>query len=382
MVAAAGLVGRGGAWFPTAIKMRAVAAGRGRAVVVVNGGESEPASRKDKVLVSVAPHLVLDGAMLAADAVGADEVIVAVPAVPGLVDRVQAAVRDRVAARLDPFPVRVVSCPDRYVASEETALIRHLNGGPALPTFTPPRPFQRGVRGRPTLVQNVETLAHLALIARQGAEWFRAVGTAEAPGSALVTVSGAVATPGVYEVEVGARLSEVLDLAGGVTEPVQAVLVGGYFGAWLPASALDTAVTPAPLLAAGGLLGAGVVLALPAAACGLAESARILSWLAAQNAGQCGPCVNGLPAIAADLSAVAVGVSTPAVVRRLNSRLAILPGRGACHHPDGAVRLAASALRTFATDMVSHIRSGPCAANRRPPLAPLPTTGTRVGRPA
>jgi NADH:ubiquinone oxidoreductase subunit F (NADH-binding) len=364
----AGLTGRGGAGFPTARKMRAVA-GRRRPVVVINAAEGEPASCKDALLMRTRPHLVLDGAVLAADAVGAREVIVALHAGPS---SVQAAVQERRTAGLDSLAIKVVQMPKEYVASEESALVRFLSGGPALPTFTPPRPYERGVDGRPTLVQNAETLAHVALIARHGHEWFRSVGTPTAPGSLLVTVAGAVQRPGVYELAFGVPLKAAFDAAGGLTEPVQAVLVGGYFGAWLTAdTALRVRLTPADLSAAGTALGAGVLVALPASACGLAESQRVAWWLAAQSAGQCGPCTLGLPAIADDFAQLSRGGHSAAALNRLERRLHLVEGRGACHHPDGTARFVASALRTFAADLARHRRGNPCPPSPLPVL-PLP----------
>jgi NADH:ubiquinone oxidoreductase subunit F (NADH-binding) len=364
----AGLTGHGGAGFPTARKMRAVA-GRRRPMVVVNAAEGEPASRKDALLMRTRPHLVLDGAVLAADAVGAREVIVALHAGN---TSVRAAVQERQAAGLDAVTITVVQVPAEYVASEESALVRFLSGARALPTFTPPRPYERGVNGRPTLVQNAETLAHLALIARHGDQWFRSVGTPAAPGSLLVTVAGAVHRPGVYEAAFGVPMKAAFDAAGGLTEPVQAVLVGGYFGTWLDAeTALGVNLTPADLNAAGAGLGAGVLLALPASACGLAESQRVASWLAGQSAGQCGPCTLGLPAIAEDLAMLSRSGNTANVRNRLDRRLALVQGRGACHHPDGAARFVASALRTFSADLARHRRGSPCQPIRFPVL-PLP----------
>jgi NADH:ubiquinone oxidoreductase subunit F (NADH-binding) len=364
----AGLTGHGGAGFPTARKMRAVA-GRRRPVVVVNAAEGEPASRKDALLMRIRPHLVLDGAVLAADAVGAQEVIVALHTGPS---SAQAAVNERLAAGLDPVTIKVVHMPREYVASEESALVRFLSGAPALPTFTPPRPYERGVNGRSTLVQNAETLAHLALIARHGDQWFRSVGTPEEPGSLLVTVNGAVPRPGVYELAFGTPLSAAFDAAGGLTEPIQAVLVGGYFGAWLPAeTALRTRLTHADLVAAGAALGAGVLLALPASACGLAESQRVATWLAGQSAGQCGPCTFGLPAIAEDLALLNRSGNTSNVRNRLERRLRQVEGRGACHHPDGTARFVASVLQTFAADLARHRRGQHCPPARYPVL-PLP----------
>ena len=364
----AGLTGHGGAGFPTARKMRAVA-GRRRPVVVVNAAEGEPASHKDALLMRIRPHLVLDGAVLAADAVGAREVIVALHGGPS---SAHAAVAERAAAGLDPVSIQVVQVPKEYVASEESALVRFLSGAPALPTFTPPRPYERGVNGRSTLVQNAETLAHLALIARHGDQWFRSVGTPEAPGSLLVTVGGAVQQPGVYELAFGTPLKTAFEAAGGFTEPVQAVLVGGYFGAWLPAeTALGLPLTPADLKAAGAAIGAGVLLALPASACGLGESQRVATWLANQSAGQCGPCTLGLPAIAEDLAVLSRGGKTTNVRHRLDRRLSLVEGRGACHHPDGTARFVASALQTFAQDLARHQRGNPCPPARHPML-PLP----------
>jgi len=195
-----GLRGRGGAAFPTAVKLAAVA-GRRRPVVVANGTEGEPLSAKDKTILATAPHLVLDGLVLAARAVGAREAVVCVGRRAGRVRAaVEAAVAERALSGRDGVEITVAVTPDRYVVGEETALVHWLNGGDAKPTTTPPRPFERGVAGRPTLVQNVETLAHVALIGRFGAGWYRGVGTADDPGSTLVTIGGAVERPGMYEV--------------------------------------------------------------------------------------------------------------------------------------------------------------------------------------
>jgi NADH:ubiquinone oxidoreductase subunit F (NADH-binding) len=360
-VAEAGLTGRGGAGFPTATKLRAVGGRRGPAVVVANGMESEPASEKDLALLSAAPHLVLDGAVLAAEDVQADVVHVCLPRTrPGLAELIRQAVRDRSGA--DSVPVEVHELPHHYVSSEETSLVRWLNGGEARPLGGRERPFERGVRRRPTLVDNVETLAHIALIARFGAGWFRQAGLPDSPGTMLVTVSGAVDQPGVYEVEVGTPIAEVL-AAGRARDGVGAILVGGYFGSWHELRA----VAGLPLCAqrlrrVGASPGAGVLVALPQGACGLTETARVLGYLADQSAGQCGPCAFGLPAIAEDFAQLALGRPSGGILERLDRRLGVLPGRGACRHPDGAVRLAASALTAFAPDVRAHAGGRPCPA--------------------
>ena len=223
-----GLTGRGGAAFPTARKLAAVAAAAGRPVVVVNGTEGEPASAKDKVLLATEPHLVLDGAVVAAHLAGAREVIVVAHlAVAGSIE-------DAIGERQDNVNICVVEAADGFVAGEASAVVNWLAGGPPVPTQVPPRLAQHGLNGRPTLVQNAETLAHVALIGRHGARWFRELGTVAEPGSMLITVIGAVREPGVREIEIGIPVADVLAAAGGPDRPLHALLIGGYFGTWVP----------------------------------------------------------------------------------------------------------------------------------------------------
>jgi NADH:ubiquinone oxidoreductase subunit F (NADH-binding) len=272
-----------------------------------------------------------------------------------------------------PVPVQLVVTPSSYLAGEESALVHFLNGGPPKPTFLPPRPFERGVAKRPTLVQNLETLAHLALIARYGAEWFREAGTTGEPGTALVTLSGAVTEPGVYEIGFGTSLRDLLGAAGGATAPVRAVLLGGYFGSWLDVGvARDVILHEEHLRPLGGGLGSGVIAILPDDACGAAESARVLGYLAVEAAGQCGPCTNGLGALAEAVMEMVRGRAGPQVEEDLARWSAIVPGRGACHHPDGAVRFALSALDVFAEEFAQHRQRGPCAHCSDSAVLPIP----------
>lgn len=376
-VTQAGLTGRGGAGFPTGVKMRSVASRRGPAVVVANGMEGEPASEKDKALLARAPHLVLDGAVAAAVAVGANAVHICLPrSRDWLVGIVADAVAEREQAGIDPVRIDVRDLPHRYVSSEESSVVRWLNGGDAKPTAVPPRPFEKGVGGRPTLLDNVETLAHVALIARFGPAWFRQAGHADAPGSMLTTVSGAVRAPGVYEIEAGLPVGEILELIG-VQADSGPVLIGGYFGTWHDRDQVaGLPMTATALGSVGASPGAGVLVALPAGTCGLAETARVLAWLAGQGAGQCGPCVFGLPAVADDFSQLASGRPKGPVLDRLDRRLRTVMGRGACRHPDGAIRLARSALEAFAADVKSHVSRRVCLSARtgqqRGPLLPIP----------
>lgn len=370
-----GLRGRGGGAFPAGAKLRAVVEQGRSPIVVVNGCEGEPASRKDALLLARLPHLVLDGAAFAAAAVGAREVLVCVTRGSAEVARsLDRALDER---RTEGGPsVRVMRPPDRYVAGEETALVHWLNGGPAKPTVAPPRPFERGVRGRPTLVQNAETLAHLAQIAAFGPEWFREVGTAGQPGTVLLTVSGGVSVPGVFEVPCGMPLSAVLRSAG-AADPPSAVLVGGYGGAWIsPGTAASVRLSVEDLRPLGASLGCGALVVLPSGACGLLETARVLGWLAGETAGQCGPCVHGLAAVAAGVSALHDGRAARRDRDQLRRWASDIADRGACHHPDGALRLLRSALSVFADDVDLHARRKTCRGKAGPAVLPLPPHST------
>ena len=379
-----GLRGHGGGGFPVARKLRAVAGARGRPIVVVNAAEGEPASQKDRTLLQTLPHLVIDGGLLCANALGAREVIICVcESELSSQETVARAIDERRrmpgAGRL--AELTLATAPSGYVAGQESALVNHLNGGPAKPTFTPPMPFQQGVRRRPTLVNNAETLAHVALIARHGAHWFRELGTEAQPGSALITISGALAHPGVYEIEYGAPLNSLIAAGGGLTAGARAVLLGGYAGAWLGAEYLDELILSEEHLGPhGATLGAGIVLLLSEAACPVAETARVARWLAEEGAGQCGPCVNGLDALALTVEAIAAGGVNAARCNQRISRLGgLVYGRGACAHPDGAVRFITSAARTFAAEFADHAEHGPCDACNRPSELPLPAGAGRGG---
>jgi NADH:ubiquinone oxidoreductase subunit F (NADH-binding) len=378
LVERSGLLGRGGAGFPTGRKMRAVAAGGARPVLVANGVEGEPVGRKDALLLSRLPHLVLDGMVLAARAVGAvDGYLCIYSGIPGL-PALQRALAERDQAA-DGVRIGIDEVPHRYVSSEKSSLVNWLEGGAAVPLFSPPATHEQGVDGRPTLIQNVETLAHLALIARRGADWFRSIGQRGEPGSLLVTVAGAVPWPGVVEVASGTPIGEVLAMAGAQPAGLSAVLVGGYFGGWLPVDvALPVPLSHAGLRSVGLGLGAGILVALPAGACGLVETARVAWYLAGESAGQCGPCRNGLPAIAGALTAVARGErGSAAAIAAIERWSSLVDGRGACRLPDGAVRFVGSAWRAFSTDVARHTRWGPCPGVHHPPVLPVPDDAGR-----
>ncbi|XVQ14336.1 NADH-ubiquinone oxidoreductase-F iron-sulfur binding region domain-containing protein [Spirillospora sp. CA-255316] len=360
------LHGRGGAAFPFARKARAVADAaarrRRRPVVVVNGTEGEPGSAKDKVLLRRAPHLVLDGATLAATALGATEIVL------GVTDEAAAASMERaVAERGLDGRARVVRLPERFITGESGALVRGINGRRPVPPGRKVRASAKGVGGMPTLLSNAETYAQLAVLAGLGPRRYGSVGTPGEPGTVLLTVTGSARFPAVVETPAGAPLGHLLDLCG--TRAGEGVLVGGYHGAWIPGdAAVGTRLSREGLAAVGGTLGAGIVMPLGRGTCPLGECARVARYLAAESAGQCGPCRLGLPDIAGALAALAEGRDAAAACETVRRAARMADRRGACAHPDGTARFVLSALEVFAADTARHVGGGGCG---RPVLGVL-----------
>ncbi|MCX4540076.1 NADH-ubiquinone oxidoreductase-F iron-sulfur binding region domain-containing protein [Streptomyces sp. NPDC012746] len=348
------LRGRGGAGFPFARKMRAVIrsarAKEGRSAVVVNGSEGEPSCLKDTALLLHVPHLVIDGALLAGAALGSEDVVLGVTR-----DDVERSVRDAIAER---GPVgtrlRVTRLPERFVTGEGTSMINGLDGGPALPNGQKVRTSERGLGGLPTLLSNTETYAQLAVAARLGAAGYNAVGLPAEPGTLMLTVGGATAV----EIPSGTSLEYVLELCG--SGPGQGVLVGGYHGRWLtPVDARSALLSRQSLAAYDAVLGAGAVLPLPEDTCPAGEVARVTRWMADESAGQCGPCVRGLPALATAVEEV-VGGGGRAAFEAVEARMRSVRGRGACSHPDGTSSFVASAFAVFPDELRDHALGSGC----------------------
>jgi NADH:ubiquinone oxidoreductase subunit F (NADH-binding) len=347
-----GLTGRGGAGFPLAAKLRALRGKQRR--LIVNGSESEPASHKDRTLLRRTPHLVLDGALAVASSVGARHVTVAVHD-----QRAADAVRTAAGQRADGSRVRVAVTGGSFVGGEARALVRGLDGGPALPPGRPGHLTETGV-----LVANAETFAQVAVLLRLGPRRFAETGSRDEAGTTLLSIGGAVARPGVVELPLGTPLGIVL--AAAQAAPAQAVVTGGYHGSW-HAPIAQIALSRAGLASAGGTLGAGVLLILDEQTCALGELARVAGWLAGESAKQCGPCRFGLPALANDVAALAAGHG--AALGAAFGHARAVDGRGACHHPDGAVRFITSGLHLLQSEVDLHLHGGGC---QRPVLGQLP----------
>ena len=354
------LRGRGGAGFPFAIKLAAAA--RRRAVVVVNASEGEPASHKDATLMSCAPHVVIDGAAAVAHALGTREVHIVVPSeLPSLRLIVEKALRERAKAG-ERLKVQLHDAQPWFVAGQAQAVLQLLAGRENLPVTAWKPEAVSGHRGRPTLLSNAETFAHLGHLARVGAAGYAAHGTAEEPGTTLLTLRGDGWDPQVREVAFGTPLADVLS----EDEMAQPLLLGGYHGTWLRPSQLSgLAVSRQDISAAGASIGAGVLLPLAQGACPLVRTAALVDYLAGQSAGRCGPCRNGLPAMAKALGDL---VHRGGPAGRVEELCGLVTRRGACAHPDGTARLVASMLARFPDEVDSH-SLGTCRGSRREVLA-------------
>lgn len=360
------LTGRGGAHVLAARKWRAVQrASRtpGDVVVVANGAESEPLSRKDITLLELRPHLVLDGLSLAARSLGAGDIVLWLHAsATSARTAVLAALAERRREQADHLRVRVVMTPDHYLAGESSAVVRGLSGGPALPQFMRAHAAERGVDGRPTLVHNVETLARIALLARGHAAAHTAL-LSVALDDTVTVIELAPGQPIARALEASALSTgrEQADAVAGSVPPSvagepYAALVGGYGGSWMRWTTLrDLPADETALRAAGGSLGAGIIAPVMPGDCGLRRAAAIARTLAASSARQCGPCARGLPSAASALGSVAELRGARRDSKRLQTYLAEIRGRGACGHPDGAVRMIASALDVYEDDVHAHL---------------------------
>ncbi|OBH89542.1 NADH-ubiquinone oxidoreductase-F iron-sulfur binding region domain-containing protein [Mycobacterium sp. E2989] len=359
-VESSGLVGRGGAAFPLAVKLRAVRDnGRvaGGAVVVANGEEGEPASVKDRWLLRNRPHLILDGLRLAAAMVEADRAHVYVSD-PESAHSVETALGELDSGALGGVTVGMFHVPPGYVAGEETAAVRAINGGPAKPTDKPPRPFETGVDDRPTLVSNVETLANLPFLQSHGSTAFRAQGTSLSPGTFLATITGAGRPPVLYELPHGLPFTELLALHGVSHDQVRGALMGGYFAGLLNRTVLDTTLDHETMRRLGSGLGCGAISVITDD-CPVAVAASVLAYFDRENAGQCGSCFNGTAAMAAAAGALRDGAATTEDVERLRRWSVLLRGRGACATLDAATNVAASLLGQFPAEVAAHL-DGTC----------------------
>ena len=290
---ASGLTGYGGAGFPTGIKWEAVARESAPRYVVVNADEGEPGTIKDRYVMELRPHLLVEGTLIAMRFAEAEEGYIYLrEEYAASRARLEHAIEEFAAAGLlDGRSLQIIVGAGAYIAGEETAMLESMEGRRAMPRLRPPFPAQVGYLGRPTLINNVETLAHLPAILRNGGEWWSGLGIREASGTRLWSVSGAVTRPGCYEAPNGSTTRELVEEhAGGFSDDVGAVVPGGAASGILPPSALDAPLTRDGLREYGAGPGSAAVQVFPTSYSPLRLLAETMRFFAEESCQKCTPC--------------------------------------------------------------------------------------------
>jgi len=367
MVGESGLTGRGGADFPTGRKWRTVADAPGVPYVVCNGKESEPGAFKDKEMMEQMPHRLLEGALIAAHAVGADEVIFFIrEGYPKACERVEAAIQEAEAAGIIGDLIKVHAhvhpSPEAYICGEETALIEALEGHRPMPRGKPPYPAVKGFNGRPTMVNNVETLCNIPIIVEHGAEWYKGLGVPGASGTRLFSVSGHVEKPGTYECELGVPLPGLIELAGGMKagRSLKAFIPGGTSTPILTAKDVGVHMDPASLKKAGSLLGTASVIIYDDTVCMVDAAANLVQFYRDESCGKCTPCRDGTELLYQLLVRMEKGEGTGADVGRIRRICDYVPVGSVCGLGVAAPVPAVSAMHHFMHEFEEHIRLGYC----------------------
>ncbi|HUP83785.1 MAG TPA: NADH-ubiquinone oxidoreductase-F iron-sulfur binding region domain-containing protein [Candidatus Limnocylindria bacterium] len=385
-VSEAGLRGRGGAGYPAADKWRqAAATDADRRYVVANGFEADPGAMVDRTLMENDPHAIVEGVAFAAFAIGASHAYIAVRAnLATALKRLTAAVRlaeeagyigsNALGAGID-IHLEVVAIPGGMVVGEETVLLHAIENKRAQPDQRPPYPSGRGLWDRPTVVNNVATLASVPWIMANGAQAFAAVGDPVYPGTTLVQFAGAMKTPGMVEVPLGMSVRRLLDIASPHTN-TKAVLVGGPAGGFLPPSELDTLYTPEALVAKGAMCGSGTVLAIGADTCLVEMATTLERFLSDEACGKTIPCRIGLRRIYEMGARATTGMAAPDDAKNLvdlgnDVRAAALCGLEYC-----APNPFLTGMRYFADEFDAHFSHGTCPAGvcESVRVAPQPVT--------
>lgn len=368
MIVDSGLRGRGGACFPSGRKWQLAAEASGsERVVVVNGGEDEPGSFKDRYLMEHHPHLVLEGALIAARALGAGRIFLYVnesfeASRSSLTMALRELEQNCVGGEQGPA-FSMVAAPQAYVAGEDSAVLEVLEGKKPVPRSKPPYPVTAGFQGLPTLVHNVETVASVGFILRMGPEAFRRVGTPESPGTMLFYLNQEFSRPGIYELPLGTALRHLVgELGGGLEsgEEIQAILPGGPSTAFLPARCLDLALAPETLQQAGSGLGCGNVRLIPVSSCIVEETLKIAEFFARESCGKCPQCQMETQAFVTLLRKVRSGEGSSAMLEQVETIAKFSSGKGDC----SLIRMAAapvlSAVRLFRSHFERHLEQGGC----------------------
>jgi NADH-quinone oxidoreductase subunit F len=374
-VAAAGLRGRGGAGFPTGKKWAITRESPGKSrYVVLNGGEDEPGSKKDRLLLENLPHLILEGVILAAYAVGAAKAYLYINALykeatASMTAALEEAKKtgywgERVCGSDFGLDVVISPAPPNYVAGEDSAALEVIEGKKPWPRQKPPFPAAAGLFGKPTAVNNVETLANVAPIVARGAAWYRQFGTAESPGTMLFSLDETVNRPGVYELPFGTPLRELIEKCGGGVkdgQKIKAILPGGPSSAYLLPDQINVPLDHNSLREAGSVIGCGVVRIVPQGSCIVEDVLGIAEFFSAESCGQCPACRMETNMLATLLKKIQQGQGNAALLDQFGKVIAFNKGKGFCaliNMPGPPIE---SALKLFPEDFQAHLANGRCA---------------------
>jgi NADH-quinone oxidoreductase subunit F len=374
LISQAGLRGRGGAGFPTGKKWALTREGAEQPrYFVMNGGEDEPGSKKDRVLMEYLPHLVVEGVIIAAYAVGAAKAFLYINA------RYDAAIQSITRALPEAkssgycgqnmlgsgysLEIEIIQAPHNYVAGEDTAVLEVIEGKAPLPRQKPPFPVTVGLFGKPTSVNNVETVANVAPIVLHGVEWYRRFGTPESPGTMIFSLGDDVKRPGIYELPYGATLRYLIEACGGGTRDdrkIKAIMPAAPSSAFLPADKIDTPLEPNAMREAGSALGCGVVRVISEGTCMVEEVLRVSEFFTAESCGQCPACRMETNTLTALLKKVQQGQGGQAILEQFGKVVAFNKGKGFCNliaMPGPPIE---SAIKLFPEDFAAHLNTGRC----------------------
>src|ERR1043166_252093 len=370
----AGLRGRGGAGFPTGTKWQFTRDAEDQPhYLVLNGGEDEPGSKKDRVLMENLPHLVIEGVILGAYAIGASKAYLyinanyetAIKSITEALAEAKAAGYwgDHVLGSSFDLDIELTPAPHNYVAGEDTAVIEVIEGQKTWPRQKPPFPVTVGLFGKPTSVNNVETLANVAPILHHGAEWYRKFGTAEAPGTMIFSLNDDVNHPGVSELLFATSLRYLTEQCGGETKAtlkIKSFMPAAPSSAFLPPDKLDTPLDPTSMREAGSALGCGVVRLFTEGTCIVEEVLKISEFFTAESCGQCPACRMETNTLTALLKKIQQGQGGQPMLDQFSKVLAFNKGKGFCNliaMPGPPIE---SALKLFPTDFEAHLSTGKC----------------------
>ncbi|NEX18796.1 NADH-quinone oxidoreductase subunit F [Thiorhodococcus mannitoliphagus] len=372
MVKEADLRGLGGSGFPTWVKWSAVAKQTGEKYLICNGNEDEPGTFKDRVLMEECPHQLIEGATIAAVACGIQRVVFYInPHLSGAIDAVRRALHqwqqsewpERIAQATGvAIDYRVQPSSGHYIGGEETAAIESVEGKFPFPRAKPPYPTEHGVHGRPTLINNVETLSNLPHLLRNGVEWFRRQGLGEATGTKIYSLSGDVLRPGVYELPMGTPLSDLLYHYGEgmlVGKKLKAVFTGGPSNTILTPKDIDVPMDFESVAARRSALGTGAMIAVSQGTGIVKKVGEYVSFFASSSCGQCPSCKTGTYYMSQLLNRIGTGQGTRSDLDSLINLCKILPGSGRCHLVNGAVKVLDSSLYHFMDEYEQSLRGAP-----------------------